>query len=294
MLMKEECITCILNQITRVSEYMKLDKNVADKVASRSILKSMELDSRLFMPPLYSEIIYRVLTDETGIKDPYKKLRKDQNDLILNNLDIFRRKTENSDDPVFTSLYYSLLGNIIDYGGVRIFDLDDIFVETNILELMIDDYMEFRNRLEKAETLLIISDNAGEAVFDMLFLEQIRKIFPDIKVWYGVRSGPAINDIIMEDAVYIGIDKYSDIIESGSTYAGTIISKSTPEFISVYNKCDIIISKGQGNFETLEAEKEKDIFFVFKVKCSVVSNHTELEAGSLVLGYRNSIFDKLK
>lgn len=294
MLMKEECITCILNQITRVSEYMKLDRNAADKVANRSILKSMELDFRSFTPPLYSEIIYKVLTDETGIKDPYKKLRKDQNDLILDNLDIFRRKTENSDDPVFTSLYYSLLGNIIDYGGVRIFDLDDIFIETNTLELMIDDYMEFRNRLEAAETLLIISDNAGEAVFDMLFLEQVRKFFPDIKVWYGVRSGPAINDIIMEDAVYIGIDKYADIIESGSTYAGTIISKSTPEFISVYNKCDIIISKGQGNFETLEAEKEKDIFFVFKVKCSVVSNHTGLETGSLVLGYRNSIFRKLK
>ncbi|MEN8154261.1 MAG: ARMT1-like domain-containing protein [Acidobacteriota bacterium] len=291
--MKKECVTCILNQITRVTEYLDLNNDLSERIFKRTLSKSDELDYFSFLPPLYSEIIYKELTDETGIPDPYKKLRKEQNDLILNNINGFRSKIRSSDDPLFTSLYYSLLGNIIDYGGVRIFDIDEIFSETEEQYLTVNDYVKFRNRLETAGTLLVISDNAGEAVFDMLFLEQIRKFYPDMKIWYGVRSGPAINDIIIEDAIYIGIDKYAEIIETGSTYAGTVIPISTPEFISVYNKSDIIISKGQGNFETLEGEDNKNIFFIFKVKCDVVSGFTGLKTGSLVLGYRNSLTGKL-
>ncbi len=288
MLMRSECVVCILNQIIRTGEYLELDPKVCENIFKSSLKKSYESDYSELTPPVFSEKVYKVLTDFTGILDPYKKLRKEQNDLILNNIDFFREKINNSKDPFFTSVFYSLLGNVIDYGGVEIFNTDQIFKDIKGLEPTINDYKILIEDLKKSELLLIISDNAGEAVFDMLFMEQIKLKYPEINIVYGVRSGPAINDIIKEDAEYIGIGDFAEIVETGSTYAGTVIGDSDKRFIEIYNSSDIVISKGQGNYETLETEKGKDIFFIFKVKCKIVAEHSGLPLNSFVMGYKSS------
>ena len=289
MLMQNECAVCILNQILRAVNYMGLSEERSGLVFKEALKKTVETDYSGLTPPLFSGKIYDAITDMTGNTDPYKALRKEQNDLVLNNIVLFRDRIDNSEDPLFTALFYSLLGNIIDYGGVEIFDTDQIFKEVNDVTLGINDYEKLKEKLENARTILIISDNAGEAVFDMLLIEQIKMKYPEIKVMYGVRSGPAINDIIKEDAEYIGIGEISEIIETGSTYAGTMIGLSDPGFVEIYKNSDIVISKGQGNFETLEMEKGKDIFFIFKVKCKIVADYSGLPFNSLILGYRKSI-----
>ncbi len=289
MLMRNECAVCILNQILRATDYMGLDKERSDLVFREALKKTLETDYATLTPPLFSGRIYDAITDLTGNKDPYKKLRKEQNDLVLDNIELFRKKIDDSKDPLFSSLFYSLLGNIIDYGGVEIFDTDQIFIDVGDVDLAVNDYERLKEKLKNADTLLIISDNAGEAVFDMLLMENVKLKYPEIKITYGVRSGPAINDIIKEDAEYIGIDEVAEIIETGSTFAGTMISQSDPDFLEIYNSSDIVVSKGQGNFETLEMETGKDIFFIFKVKCNIVAEHSGLERGSLVLSYRDSI-----
>ena len=285
MLMRKECAVCILNQIIRVTDYMKLDKERSNLIFKKSLKRTHEIDYSEMTPPFFSGKIYDIVTDLTGTDDPYKKLRKEQNDLILDNIKMFRNRISGSDDPLFTSLFYSLIGNIIDYGGVEIFDTDQIFCDLDKNRITVNEYNKLKEKLDEAETMLIISDNAGEAVFDMLFMEQIKRKFPELKIIYGVRSGPAINDVIKEDAYYIGIGKYAEIVETGSTYAGTVIEHSDPGFIKIFNSADIVISKGQGNFETLEMEEEKDIFFIFKVKCRIVAEHSGLPLNSLVLGY---------
>jgi len=288
MQMRNECAACILNQVIRVTEYLGMDKEKSDLIFKEALKKTFETGYSGMTPPLYSGKIYDAVSGLTGNKDPYKKLRKEQNDLVLDNIQFFRNRISVSDDPLFTSLFYSLLGNIIDYGGVEIFDTDQIFSDIDGIEINVNDYDKLKERLVKAGSILIISDNAGEAVFDMLLMEQLKQKFPELKIIYGVRSGPAINDIIKEDAEYIGIGDHAEIIETGSTYAGTMISHSDPGFIEIYKSADIVISKGQGNFETLEMETEKDIFFVFKVKCRIVADHSGLPMNSLVMGYRNS------
>ncbi|MCK4889421.1 MAG: DUF89 family protein, partial [Candidatus Aminicenantes bacterium] len=260
--MRNECAVCILNQIVRATDYMGLDKEKSGLVFKEALKKTLETDYACLTPPLFSGKIYDAITDLTGNGDPYKKLRKEQNDLVLDNIELFKQRISGSEDPLFTSLFYSLLGNIIDYGGVEIFDTDQIFMEVSDVNLAINDYEILKGKFENADTLLIISDNAGEAVFDMLLMEQIKLKYPEIKIIYGVRSGPAINDIIKEDAEYIGIGEIAEIIETGSTYAGTMINQSDPGFVDIYNNSDIVISKGQGNFETLEMETGKDIFFI--------------------------------
>ncbi len=288
MQMRNECAVCILNQIIRVTEYLGLDKDKSDMIFKEAIKKTLETGYSGMTPPMYSGEIYAAVSRLTGHNDPYKKLRKEENDLILDNIHLFRRRISGSDDPLFTSLFYSLLGNIIDYGGVEIFDTDQLFSDISGIEITINDYDKLKKQLDRAGNILIISDNAGEAVFDMLLMEQLKLEFPELKIIYGVRSAPAINDIIKEDAEYIGIGKYAEIVETGSTYAGTVIDHSDPDFVEIYKNADIVISKGQGNFETLETEIDKDIFFIFKVKCRIVAGHTRLPVNSLVMGYLNS------
>jgi len=292
MEMRNECAVCILNQIIRVADYMGLDKERGDRMFREALKKTLETGYEGMTPPFFSGKIYEAVSGITGNNDPYKKLRKEQNHLILDNGPLFRGRIRESEDPLFTSLFYTLIGNIIDYGGVEIFDTDRVFGEISEHEITVNDYPRFRQELGTAESLLIISDNAGEAVFDLFFMEQLKKSFPGLKIVYGVRSGPAINDVIREDAEYIGIGEYAEIVETGSTYAGTMIQYADPGFVKIYNDADIVISKGQGNFETLDTETGKDIFFVFKVKCRIVAEYTALPLNSLVLAYGSSFLSE--
>jgi len=292
MLMKAECVTCILNQVIRITDHLGVGEVEKDTIFKLALDLSSKLDYTSYLPPLYSEKLYDSVSDYTGVRDPYKQIRREQNDLIIKNRSFFMKKIVDSSDPIFMSLYYSLLGNIIDYGGVELFSVDNLF-ETNDPEMItINDYKQLYENLKLADSLLVIADNAGEAVFDMMFLEQVKKIKPEMELFYGVKSGPAINDVLKDDALYIGINKYAKIIETGATYAGTVVTESQSKFKKIFLNSDIVISKGQGNFETLESERSRDIFFVFKVKCKVVSKFSGLGQGALVMGYRNTFPEK--
>lgn len=287
------CVICILNQLLRVADFLELEEEKKDLIIQKGLKKAAQIQFNQITSPEFSEQLYTVVTEISGEPDPYKTLRHEQNRMVMDKLDIFRQAISKSPDPLLTAGYYALLGNIIDYGGVRIFDTEEIFKQMHDIRITVNDYPEFKKRLENADRLLILADNAGEAVFDGLFIEEIKRFKPGIEVYYAVRSGPAINDVIMEDAEYIGLHKVATIIESGSTCAGTIVSRGTEQFKSIYYSSDIIISKGQGNFETLEHEPE-DILFIFKVKCDVVSEYTGIELGSLVFAFKETFLNNKK
>ena len=288
MLSDNYCVGCVLNQVIRVCEYTGLDQGKKDLIFKEALQKAGEIDYKKMSSPEFAEKIYRLFSDISGERDPYKKLRKEQNDLILDKIDFFREKIRKSPDPLKKSAVYSLIGNIIDYGAVRLFDPDELFQQFDDVRLSIDDYAEFRRRLRGEKKLLIIGDNAGEAVFDRLFIEEMRRFNPAVTIVYGVRSAPAINDMLEKDARYIGLDKVAEVVKTGSTFAGTDISKSTKQFQKIYHDADIVISKGQGNFETLE-EEGRDILFILKVKCEVVARHANLELGSLLFAFNNTL-----
>ncbi len=289
MKMKYDCVKCILNQIDRIAKYSELEPELKKRACDSSRELSEAIDHFNQLPPLYSELIYNEFFSVSGVTDPYKKLRKEQNDLILKRQEFFRSLIKNSEDPVFTSLHFSLLGNVIDYGGIELFDFEETFKLELDAEPDLNDFPVLNQNFCDGMKLLVIADNAGESVFDKFFLEQLKIKFPKSTLFYGVKSGPAINDVLKEDALYIGIDEYADIIETGSTYAGTVISKCDPDFVDLFNNCDIVISKGQGNYETLEIERGRKIFFVFKVKCDVVADHTLLKKNSMIMAFNDSL-----
>ncbi len=291
MNMKNECVLCVLNQILRVSNFLNRSEEMTNKIFFQALKQASRTDFLSLTAPEFAEHIYDIFSRMSGDDDPYKKLRKDQNEMILNRIDYFRDEIKGSRDRLFTAGFYSLIGNMIDYGGVQLYDEVELFKKYQSVKLALNDFSEFKKKLKRGKKILIIADNAGEAVFDLLLLEQMRVVNPEADFFYAVRSKPAINDVIKEDAEFIGIGQFASILESGSTFAGTIIKKSSPRFKDVFFTSDLIISKGQGNFETLEGESE-NILFVFKVKCDVVARYTGLKMGDLVFAFKDSIFKK--
>lgn len=286
MKIQRDCIICILNQILRVSDYLDLNESQKDIILKKALSRSADYDYKHLTPPEFSEFLYDIVIAETNIYDPYQTLKKSQNDMILTRSETFENKINNSENPLFKAAKYALAGNIIDYGGVQKFDLD--LERLDQIKIDIDDFEKFKKKLKTSKSILYIADNAGEAVFDKFFIKQIKRYYKNIKIYYSVKSKPAINDITEEDADYIGIKEFATVIKSGMGMAGTVIPKTTDEFKKIYNSVDIIISKGQGNFETLHDEKQ-DILFIFKVKCKMVSDFSKIKLNSNIFAFRSSL-----
>ncbi len=158
-----------------------------------------------------------------------------------------------------------------------------MFLWCNIISnIIIFDIEQFEDRLKHAKTLLIIGDNAGETVFDRVLAED----FSHLDITYAVRSEPVINDATVEDARASGLDRCAGIISTGCNIPGLILEECSEEFLNIFNNADIVISKGQGNFETLSAQK-REMFFLLKAKCPVVSKDLGVDINDYVFKWKS-------
>jgi len=173
----------------------------------------------------------------------------------------------------------SIAGNIIDYGALASFDVESKIQEALKMDFAINHYDELVNSLGKAKRILYIGDNSGEIVFDKLLIEQLPK---NIKVTYVVRSEPTLNDVLVEDARLVKMDEVADVIQSGSSCAGTILEKTTQEFKEALNSSDFVIAKGQGNYETIERFK-KQVFILLTAKCPHIARKLEIKKGDIIV-----------
>ena len=185
-----------------------------------------------------------------------------------------------SDDPFETALRIAVAGNIIDFG---VHTNDSIQIRATIekaleAQFAIDHIRELKDRLCHASLVLYLADNAGEIVFDRLFVEQIGAG----RVVCAVRHAPIINDATLDDAEQAGLCDVCRVISSGCTAPGTLIRECSDEFKTLFSSADIVISKGQGNFETLN-HTDRDIFFLFMVKCQVISREVSVPVGGFVV-----------
>ncbi|MFH0753575.1 MAG: ARMT1-like domain-containing protein [Candidatus Omnitrophota bacterium] len=178
----------------------------------------------------------------------------------------------------------AIAGNVIDYAAKN-----NLNVEKEIQEILagsfspeqkrVFEYELFRKELAEAKTILYLADNAGEIVFDRVLIEEICAVR---EVTVAVRYKPILNDAVMEDAVFCGIDKIAHVISSGVDSPGTVLDYCSDEFLKIFKRADMVISKGQGNYEAL-SEAHRKIYFLFKVKCPVIANHSGARMGDIVL-----------
>lgn len=227
-------------------------------------------------PPENSMVVYDTIRVMTGIDDVYKELKQKCTDAMLSQYSAFKQDIQTASDPLLRALQYAALGNAIDLGANPDFTLD-IELSTALKPFAVSDYQEFKTQLEHTHHILFIADNAGETVLDRLLIEQLNK-----RVTYAVRSRPIINDATVHDAQCAGIDRVAQIIESGCTLPGTVLAQCSPQFKELFENADLVISKGQGNYETLSHE-QRPIFFLLNVKCAVVASEIGTQIGDVVL-----------
>jgi uncharacterized protein with ATP-grasp and redox domains len=216
--------------------------------------------------------------------DLYADVKRQSHNVALSFVDGFRDTMQHSAHPLETGIRIAAAGNIIDFGAKDHASLD-LHKELNSLERLKFgryDYDAFHAKLGGAEQLLYLCDNVGEIDFDKLLMEQLRKSYPQLQITAAMRQSPIINDATVDDALVAGLDQVSTVISSGSVYPGTILSECTNAFRELYYKADLVISKGQGNFETILPDADERVFFMLRIKCDTMAHLAGLQKGELV------------
>ena len=271
-----DCLPCFMNQTLRAGRIATNDETKIKKLLDEvgTMIKDIPMENT---PPVTGEIIYRKISEITGNYDPYKKIKQRNIEKALSLYPSLKEKVKKSDDRLLTALRISIAGNVLDYGVNTNFNINKEIEEVFKKEFAISDYKKFKYFLNDSKEILYLGDNAGEAVFDKILIEELGKA-----VTFVVREVPVINDITMKEAEQIGIDKIAHVISSGTTAPGTILDLCNDDFIRKFNKADMIISKGQGNYEGLSGV-DRSIFFLLKVKCPVIARNIGVKENTIVL-----------
>lgn len=282
MKIRDKCLPCLVNQVIKVAYMTEVTNKEALYHKVFEYLSHLDFD---FTNPEIIGQTFQMVKDITGNDDPYRDIRHFYNQMFLEHRRSFQEKIEQSKDEFTTAVKYAVIGNIIDFNPVYNHNIKDImkwFENVDQLDLTINHVDELKTDLKNAHTLLYLGDNCGEICLDYLFIEKIKDMNPQLDIYFGVRGEPVVNDSIAEDAYYIGMDQYAKIISNGDCSLGTILKRISPEFRDVYQNADVVIAKGQANYESLSEEVEKNIYFMLMVKCDVISEDIGVPEKSMV------------
>jgi uncharacterized protein with ATP-grasp and redox domains len=246
----------------------------------REVLRwSEEMDLKQ-SPPAIAQRIHRRLREITGIRDPYLAAKMRLNGISVKLLPALRAEVQSSQSPLIAATRIAIAGNMIDMGvngNVTERDVQQAMRQA-LSEPFFGEQEQFCQALGNARSILYLADNAGEIAFDRFLIEQIS---PE-RVTLVVRGFPVINDATRADAHAVGLDDIVEVIDNGSDAPGTLLDDCSQEFRRRFADADLIIAKGQGNFESLNCQPG-NIFFLFKVKCPMVANHILQPVGTQVL-----------
>ncbi len=276
------CVTCIIGQIEKATKLLNLNETLATEIMKEVKQKALNFDFSK-TPPYVAKEVYELLARKTKLEDPLEELKQASIKNALNYKEIINKEIKTSKDKLFTAIKGAVAGNVIDFAVTREFSLEEEINSIFHTDFSINDYKIFKNKLENTNSLLILSDNAGENVFDKILIKTIKELYPKIQITYATRGKAIINDITIKEALQIGIDKYCKVISSGVDTPGLEKSQASKEFMKLFNETSLILSKGMGNFECLESYKDNRIFFLYKVKCEVVANKIGQSVGEIVL-----------
>ena len=264
-----ECINCM----TKV-HLEKCPKDISDEQKveyMQRVLKVLAAAPKCYGAPVIVRTLQQIQDEMFGMKEDYAQIKIRYNNVMMEYENMVISELEKSEDPIKTGIQYAMIGNYIDFGA-RINVNEEQLTELlhNHDRFVIDEkqYDGFVKDMQKAQKLVYLTDNCGEIVMDKLFIREIRKKYPDLKVTVLVRGKEVINDATMADALQVGLDTVAEIIPNGSDIAGTWLEELGEEAKEVLTEADIIISKGQGNFETLR-KCGLNIYYIFLCKCDL-------------------------
>ncbi len=289
-----ECLPCVLRQIISTARVAGADEETQRRIVVEGIKVLAEVDLNR-SPAEVSFDCMKLTYELLGNDDPYRAQKAEQNRRALAHCERLANAVAESEDPLLTSLKLAAAGNIIDSGIQSGYNLDATLERILARPFGVDDYPLFRERLAVAKTVLYVADNAGEIVFDRLVIERLG----EVETTCVVRRSPVINDATRDDARQAGIDRVARVIDPGVDSLGIPLARCPAGFVGEFERADLIISKGQANFETLEEYGSDErfsgkMFFVLMAKCDCVARLLGAKTGDAVLklacrdGYRHN------
>jgi uncharacterized protein with ATP-grasp and redox domains len=274
------CLVCIVRQVYSAATVITRDESELLRIlrATLDYVRNLPLGGS---PAEMSSPAYFMLHEMTGVDDPFEQVKKRQNEIALSLYGRMKQMVRESPSPLRAAARLAVIGNAIDCGVGIGTDIVPEIKKGLEQDLAVDDFAAFAALLRHARTLLYVCDNAGEILFDRIFVEEMRAACPTLQVVAAVKPKAILNDAMAEDARAVGLDAVATIITTGSEYIGAPLDRISPEMRRLVEGADIIISKGQGNFETLDTNSPKT-FFLLKAKCELVAEELGVPLNALV------------
>lgn len=276
---KFDCALCSINGVLNLFKKNLVEEKYHEEIFKQIMQYYASVDYSLTSTTINREV-KNIVCRVSGLKDPFKPLKEKVNNKALEYCKKYEKSIKEDKNSWQKAMRLAIAGNIIDFGPTHNFDIEEKIKEVMAADFPIDDSEKLFEEIKSAKSILYIGDNTGEIVFDKLFLEVINHN----NVTFVVREKPILNDSTMEDAIWAGVDKVvSKIITTGDDAPGVLLDGVSEEFLTYYNSADLIISKGQGNFEGLCNEKDKNIFFLFTIKCKLIEETINAPIGKSIV-----------
>jgi damage-control phosphatase, subfamily I len=278
MISDHKCKKCCINQIYKLAKLLKVNEEEVLNLFKKYLKKEPKKTA-----PEYARFIFEAFEKKTGILDPYEKIKKESNKEAMRLSPVIKNKINFNHNNLKNLIDLSIIGNMIDYGAFKNIDIEKFLTEALSSKFFKYDIEKFEDSINKAKTILYISDNAGEIIFDIQFLKYLKSKNKEIIL--SAREKPIINDVTYKEAKELGLEKFSKIISTGARIPGIVKSEMSKEFLDYFYGVDLVIAKGQGNFETIfvEKEKPKNLFYLFIVKCEPVATTLKAQIKDKVL-----------
>lgn len=280
-----DCVGCVIDQGLRAAR-IATDNDRIHEAVVREIANRLRNFDFSIAPAVNSMIAYETVAEITGNPDPFRAKKREHNDVALAMEERLNAIVTRAPDRLHAALRVAAAGNVIDMGVLRSFDIEAAIRHVLEESFAVDDYDELCESLSKATEILLVGDNAGEIVFDKPLVKLLAE---RARVLYAVKSGPIINDATVEDAEYTGMTKLATVVATGTRTIGVPLELVSDEFRRVLERVQLVIAKGQGNFETMDV-LPYNIFFILKAKCCAVARElgVRLNDVSLVCNRKRS------
>lgn len=261
------CMSCLVQAQAR--NIQKFEDEEKKSRYMREIFKLLlDSDPELSAPALL-EPVTKLYESYWGTQEGFQAEKKSFNDFLLSMEEELEKKIRSTKAPLATALCYARLGNYIDLSAlsdVSTEKLLELFAKAEEESLDAEEYQHFLQDLKHGEYLVYLTDNCGEVVLDKLVIKLLKEQYPKLRIEVLVRGIPVTNDVDIEDAEYVGLTKLVPVFGNGSGIAGTELSKISQEAREKLERADVIIAKGQGNFETIHT-CGLNIYYLFLCKC---------------------------
>jgi hypothetical protein len=282
-----ECVNCVCDHAQKIINKLFISNELTEKESFdkyMELLKHLSNNAEFGMKPIeLSSLIYDKYYEFYDDEDLFENEKMNANQMFLEMYEDLLDFCFSTEDPLYTAFKLSTFCNLLDFGIKNYFGELEWEIEslTKSRNFAVDDYKKFLDKIEDANNLLFVHDKAGEIVLDKILIKVVKNKYPNLIIHSAVKSRPIMTDATLKDAIEVGLKEVSIPLESGSIYPGTILSKTDVDFRNIFENADVVISKGQENYEGLYGEFNK-VFFLLTAKCKSVAKDLNVEIGELV------------